>query len=110
MPYLGSKLVADIKRGDITELLDDVAAKRQRNLNGGSPDPEARSIQGHLNTVFRWAFEEKHIDAHAMAGISKTRHGKNVPRDRLLSDHEIRAFWSACDQLGRMVRSGSFSS
>jgi integrase len=82
--------------------LDDVAAKRflkRKNVRTG-PVTMARAIQTTLNTVFRWAFREDLIEANPMLKISNDRHGKNVARDRVLSDHEIRAFWKACDEIG----------
>jgi len=101
MPYLGHKLISEIKRADITELLDDVVAKRQtrKDLTGG-PSAEAQVIQTVLTTVFRWAVEGEHIAVSPMASIPKNRHGKSQPRERFLSAEEIKAFWSACDQIG----------
>jgi integrase len=102
MPYLGNKLVTDIKKADITEILDDVAAKRRLKRKGlkGGPNTMARSIQTCLSTVFRWAFREDLIEINPMLKIASARHGKPSARDRILEDKEIRAFWSACDELG----------
>ena len=103
MPYLGNKLANSITHGDITELLDDVAAKRVDRRQGlAGPASEARTIQSCLNTVFRWAVSERHIDIanNPMLTILKDRHGKTVARDRVLADDEIAAFWTCCDQLG----------
>jgi integrase len=104
MPYLGNKLVTDIKRGDITEVLDDIVSKRLRkrkDLKTG-PASEARAIQSCLSTVFRWAVYEDLIppEINPMLAIRHDRHGKPGVRDRVLSDDEIKAFWSACDEIG----------
>jgi integrase len=102
MPVLGPKLLTEIKKSDITELLDHVAAKRARkrkDLKHG-PDAEARTIQQCLSTVFKWAVGEDYIEHNPVSSISKTRYGKNKARDRYLSVEEIKAFWAACDQLG----------
>jgi len=102
LPYLGYKLLTEITRSDITELLDDVAAKRRRqrkDLQGG-PNGEARAIHATLNTVFNWAVAEQHIAVSPMATLSKSRHGKPQDRERTLSVEEIKAFWAACDQIG----------
>ena len=47
MPYLGRKLVTEIKEADIIALLDEVVAKRQnerKDMTTG-PNAEARTIQ-----------------------------------------------------------------
>jgi integrase len=103
LPYLGDKLLSEIKRGDVTELLDDIAAKRQRRTRKdgqGGPNGEARSIHATLNTVFNWAVENEYIAVSPMASLSKSRHGKTQARNRHLSVAEIKALWSALDQIG----------
>jgi integrase len=103
MPYLGDKLLSEITRSDITELLDDIAAKRQRRTwkdGQGGPNGEARAIHATLNTVFNWAVAEQHIAVSPMATLSKSRHGKPQDRERTLDAEEIRALWSALDEIG----------
>ena len=112
LPYLGHKLLADIKRADITELLDDIAAKRQRQRKGltTGPDAEARTIQVCLNTVFRWAVAEEHIAVNPMASIPRTRYGKAQARERTYPlKRSRRSGLPSIRSVGRLVRSGNSS-
>jgi len=103
MLFWSDKPVRDIKKGDVLELLDSIAAKRQRVWREGSVDQpltEARAVQVCLTTLFRWAMAEDHIALNPMVGIRSDRFGKVSERERVLTNDEIRAFWSAMDEVG----------
>jgi integrase len=102
MPALGPKLLSDIKKSDITAVLDDIAAKRQNPRRGLTTrvDAEARTIQICLGTLFRWALAEDHMTVSPMTSIDQTRYGKPKSRDRTLDVEEIRALWAALDEIG----------
>ena len=103
MPYLGDKLIAEIKRpiSPSCSMTSLPSGKRRTRKDGqGGPNGEARAIHATLSTVFNWAVEEGHIEISPMATLSKSRHGKTQARERTLDVEEIKAFWAACDQIG----------
>jgi hypothetical protein len=102
MPHLGHKLLVDIKRADIVEVLDNVASKRLRPYRGhtGPANTMARCIQTCLATVFNWAYREDLIEANPMKKVAFDRHGRATARDRALEDDEIAALWATTETLG----------
>lgn len=58
----------------------------------------ANRLLSFVKRVFRWAASQDYIDADPAAGVDKP--GKEVTRDRYLTEDEIRLFWRACDRIG----------
>jgi integrase len=92
----------EIRKGDVLELLDDIAdhRRRPRARGGDRPLREAKAVQVCLGTLFRWAVQEDKIEANPMLEISKKRFGRATERERVLTDDELRAFWTVMDQIG----------
>jgi integrase len=89
-PKWGSRPVASITRQDVTVLLESIADR-------GSPVQANRTL-ARLKTLFRWILDEELIAADPTARVRKVV--KEVARDRILTDDEIRLFWAGCDKLG----------
>jgi integrase len=51
-----------------------------------------------FRTFCRWAVDNDIIPTDPTAGVRKPH--KNTPRDRVLADAEMRAFWSATERMG----------
>jgi integrase len=86
-PVLGGQPIAEIRRGEILRLLDDVEAKR-----GGRMADVVLSV---LRVVFDWhALRDESFRSPIVKGMEKTS-PKARRRDRVLSDDELRAVWHA---------------
>lgn len=90
MDKWGDRDIHSITKRDVIEVLDGV-------VDRGSP-VTANRLRAHLNTLFNWAKGRDVIEANPLDGIKPPAPEK--PRNRVLTDDEIRLFWSACDGLG----------
>jgi integrase len=86
LPVWHGRVVHDIQRRDIRELVESVAKDRPVMAN--------RAL-AHLSKFFNWLCEQDVIAASPCAGVKPP--AKELARDRILSDAEIRALWLACD-------------
>jgi integrase len=87
LPAWRGKLVGDIRRRDIIELVHNIARTAPAQAN--------RSL-AHLSRFFRWLLNRDVIDSSPCLAIE--RPAKETPRERLLTDDEIRRFWVAAGQ------------
>lgn len=87
-PPLGSRALTTITKGDMAALF--------RTTRNRSPSAE-RGLFGALNPFFKWAVAEDLLDANPMAGLQSPPPAKK--RDRVLTDHELVAFWKATKTL-----------
>lgn len=84
LPLLGSLAVADVKKGHITEVTDVMLA---RGVNRA-----AKIAFSLVRQMFRFAVDRDLIEHDPSASIRKAKiGGKDVERDRVLSEEEIRA-------------------
>lgn len=81
--------IAEIKARDIRELIREKAQ---------SSPIAANRLLSFIKRVFRWSASQDYIDADPAAAIDKP--GRETPRDRYLSEDEIRLVWLACDKIG----------
>jgi integrase len=102
----GERPIASISRHDVLTLIESVRdCGTVATLTGGkgAPAPEqARSLLGYLKTFFGWAIERgtygletspaDHVRASRIIG---DKHSS----DRVLTDAEVRAFWSATGEM-----------
>jgi len=88
LPRWRGRLVADITRKDVRELVRTIVATRPILAN---------RCQAHLSRFFRWLVNEDYITGSPVIGIE--RPAKENVRDRALNDGEVRRFWAATDQL-----------
>ncbi|MBU2582235.1 MAG: site-specific integrase [Alphaproteobacteria bacterium] len=80
---LGGVVAADIKRADIIGALDDIV----RAATG----IQANRAQTLISAVFNWAVNEGILESAPTYRIPKR--GVEVPRERVLSEAEIKTFW-----------------
>jgi integrase len=83
------RVVHDIKRREVIDLVDDVAVD--------TPILANRVLSG-LKTFFNFLLSRDIIAVSPCSGVK--RPSKETPRERALSDDEIVALWIACDAAG----------
>ena len=93
----GQRPLSDIRRGDVNELV--------RELRKGAPI-RANRVLAYLKTFFGWAVDQELVEASPAAAVK--RPSKEVKRDRVLTDAEIRAIWEASGELGVFGRAFRF--
>jgi integrase len=89
LPAWRGRVVHDIKRRDIIELIESVAEGRPIMAN---------RAHAHVSKFFNWLCERDVIAASPCAGVK--RPSAEHARDRILSDDEIKALWLACGDIG----------
>jgi integrase len=89
LPAWRGRTVHDIIRRDIRELVERVAEDRPVMAN--------RTL-GILSKFFNWLCERDVVPASPCAGVKQP--SKETPRDRVLTDDEIRRLWAACEGIG----------
>jgi len=87
----GERKIYDISKRDVIAVLDAI-------VDRGSPIT-ANRLLAHLRTLFTWAKGRDIITTSPLDGIKPPSAEK--PRDRVLTEDEIRLFWQACDQMGQ---------
>lgn len=86
-PAWGKRPIASITRRDVIDLLEKIDKER-------GPYMSNRTLAA-IRRLFAWAVERDVIDASPAANVKPV--GKEVSRDRVLKDDELRAFWKATD-------------
>ncbi|WP_235939597.1 tyrosine-type recombinase/integrase [Bradyrhizobium hipponense] len=90
---LGRKIAADVTRGDIQALSDDIVAGR----HGGKPSvSNARHMRKAASGMFRWALRREYIAANPCSDLEPL--DPEHPRTRVLTEDEIRIFWHGLDR------------
>jgi integrase len=100
LPRWGERSPDEISKGDVLELIDNKAARRERKRKGMADGAavQAGKMLTRLRTFFGWAVANDLCVADPTTGVRKP--AKEGSRDRVLTDDEIRAFWFGTDQLG----------
>ncbi|NOE32174.1 site-specific integrase [Ruegeria sp. HKCCD7318] len=80
--------IDQIKRADAVRVLDSIVA----SASAGS----ANNAMAVFKKLMNWCVDRGMIDANPIAGLKTPR--KPVARDRVLSDRELEAVWSAADK------------
>jgi integrase len=88
LPRWGGRLVTEITRKDVRELIRAIAIDRPIMAN---------RAQAYLSRFFRWLMNEDYITGSPAVGIEHP--AKENARDRALSDPDIRKFWAATHAL-----------
>jgi integrase len=91
IPAWGDKPIAGIAKRDVEALLDTIADR--------GAEVQANRTLARLRTLFNWAVEKDHLTASPVVRMKPRV--KEHPRDRALSDDEIRWFWQACEEIGQ---------
>jgi integrase len=96
LPFLGAMAVADVKKGHITEVTD---AMLSRGVNRA-----AKIAFSLVRQMFRFAVDRDLIEHDPSAGIRKAKiGGKDVERDRVLNDDEIRSLAQKAPKAGLLT-------
>jgi integrase len=91
-PRIGTKPIYDVKRVDITKMLDAI-----EDANG--PVMADRTL-AYLRKAFNWqATRDDRFTPPIVRGMARTK-SKERARTRVLDDQEIRDLWQALDELG----------
>ena len=88
VPVIGNVKLAELHRRDATRVIDGVT---KRN----APTEAMRSFQD-LRAMLRWAVSRGDLDNNPIEGMRKPQGSK--PRERVLSDDEIRTLWNSLPQ------------
>lgn len=83
--------IQDIQRRDVIDLLDGIADTGRVVT--------ANRVRAYLNTFLGWCVERDIIPISPATGVKPV--AKEVSRDRVLSDEEIRWFWRSCEIEGQ---------
>jgi integrase len=84
LPYLGDLFVEDVKKGHITQVTDALLKRGVKRM--------AKMILALMRQMFRFAVDRGIIEFDPTASIRKAKiGGKDVERDRVLNELEIRA-------------------
>lgn len=85
LPYWGDREITDIKRRDAITLLERVAARAPGQVS---------NVQRAARGVFQHAIDREFIDSNPLLRLTKVLPAlKYVPKDRALSDDEIKQIW-----------------
>jgi integrase len=92
LPRGKTKLVTEITRNDVVRLIDTV--KERGAIR------QAHNVFGYVRAFFNWTIERGSVQKSPCELIRPERLiGAKVPRKRVLTDAELRAFWAATNQL-----------
>lgn len=90
LPEYGDHDVQEITKRDIRELLEKIADSGRVTT--------ANRMRLYLSGFFNWCIERDSITLSPVQGVKAV--AKEVSRDRVLSDDEIRLLWLACERAG----------
>jgi integrase len=83
VPVIGGVRVADLHRRDITRVIDPILAR-------DAPTEAARVFE-NFQSALRWGVRRGDLDRNPAEGMTKA--AGRPPRERVLSDEEIRTLW-----------------
>ncbi|MFV0299900.1 MAG: tyrosine-type recombinase/integrase [Paracoccus sp. (in: a-proteobacteria)] len=86
----GERDIHSVTKRDVIDLLDDIADSGRVVT--------ANRVRAYLNKFLNWAVERDIIPISPATGVKPV--AKEASRDRVLSDDEIRWFWTACETEG----------
>jgi len=90
LPKWGKRLIGSISRRDVIDLVDGIIAR--------GAEVQANRTLARLRALFNWAIEKDRVSVSPVARMKLPT--KELARDRVLSDDELRWFWTACDEIG----------
>lgn len=86
----GERDIHEITKRDVIDLLDGIADSGRVTT--------ANRVRAYVSKFLNWAVERDILDLSPATGVKPV--AKEVSRDRVLSDDEIRWFWQAADTAG----------
>jgi integrase len=101
LPLWGARLITDISKADIIAVVDDLRARARRTVGDRSSGAHARLIFNHCRMIFQHAALRYDLERLPTDRLKPAMLGLTFrPRERVLSDAEIRALWAATATLG----------
>jgi integrase len=94
LPQFGHRLLIDIRRRDVRELVEDIARKRDAPIM-------ANRTLGVLSRMFNFALDREWLEASPAARIPEP--GEEKSRDRVLNDEELRTLWLKLEEIAKHV-------
>jgi len=92
LPAFSWRLLTDIRRRDVRELVEDIARKRDAPIM-------ANRTLGVLSRMFNFALDREWLEASPASRIREP--GVEQSRDRVLSDEELRELWLKLEAIAR---------
>jgi integrase len=89
LPVWQNRAIESITRADVHRVIDAILARRA--------DIHANRVLARLNAFFNWAIERDQLSASPTEGMKAPT--KERPRDRVLSDDELRWLWRATEMV-----------
>lgn len=97
-PKLGDVHAEDVTKADLLAILDDAKADGRRRT--------ANVLLADLRQMFRFAADREIVQKNPLEGVKRVHvGGKDVERERVLSDDELRELWRAVPQAHMAPRS-----
>ena len=93
LPKLGDKVLSEISRAEIKEIVDKIARKHKS---------AACNAQRGFSAFLSWCVEHGLIEQHVLRGSKLPAQYR--PRERILTDDELFAVWTACEGSPRVWR------
>ena len=90
VPAWRNRPIASITRGDVNRIVDGIIAR--------GAEVHANRVLACIRALFNWAVERGRLEASPAAGMKLPT--KERPRDRVLTDDELRWLWGACEESG----------
>ncbi|MEQ9491742.1 MAG: integrase arm-type DNA-binding domain-containing protein [Alphaproteobacteria bacterium] len=88
LPIIGRYKLADLRRGDVVDLLDKLQDKGFR--------AQVNRVQSAISGALNWGVDAGYIEVNPILGLR--RRFKEAPRDRVLNDAELRSVWLAATE------------
>ncbi|MEQ1952250.1 hypothetical protein [Mesorhizobium sp. CN2-181] len=101
LPEWKGRNVSDISKADITTLLNKIADKKFKGPKGKLLGTKgvADAVRAQLSKFFNW-YSEDYNEEFRSPFVKIKRRAPNPKRERALTDAEIAAMWTACNELG----------
>jgi integrase len=90
IPRWRERPISSITRKEVIAFIDDIVDR--------GAEVQANRVVTVAKRFFGWAIDKDIIENDPTARVKKPT--KESPRERVLSDAELRAFWRGCDRLG----------
>jgi integrase len=94
-PRLGRKIASEVTKHDIATLSNDIVAGRH---GGKASVSNARHMRRAASGLFNWAAEAGRDYVTASPCVNLPKLDEEHPRDRVLTEDEIRIFWHGLDR------------
>jgi integrase len=94
-PRLGKKIASEVTKHDIATLSNDIVVGKH---GGKASVSNARHMRRAASGLFNWAAEAGRDYVTASPCVNLPKLDKEHPRDRVLTEDEIRIFWHGLDR------------